>query len=104
MPSLEIPSTKAGKLPTNKEYLRSVTDSILCSAFDIEAAFEAISSNVQNGVYSNEYEFQFDLYRTFSLAKDGMFSLPRHLRRNQVLSSTETDNTTQDTSGISQTC
>lgn len=42
-------------------------------AFDIETAFEDIIGNVQTGGYKNEYEFQSDLYLTFSKAKDGHF-------------------------------
>lgn len=46
-------------------------------AFDIDTAFETILSNVQNGVYSGEYEFQADLFRNFNFAKDGQFSFLR---------------------------
>lgn len=47
-------------------------------AFDLEAAFDDIISNVQSGEYKNEYEFQSDLYLTFSKAKDGHF-VSRHI-------------------------
>lgn len=47
------------------------------TAFDLEAAFDDIISNVQSGEYRNEYEFQSDLYLTFSKAKDGHF-VSRH--------------------------
>lgn len=50
-------------------------------AFDLEAAFDNIISNVQSGEYENEYEFQSDLYLTFSKAKDGHF-VSRHPESN----------------------
>lgn len=42
-------------------------------AFDIDAAFEELISNVQTGVYGNEHEFLTDLFLTFPKAKDGHF-------------------------------
>lgn len=42
-------------------------------AFDLEGAFDDIISNVQSGQYQNEYDFQSDLYLTFTKAKDGHF-------------------------------
>lgn len=54
-------------------YLRDPPASYQFPAFDIPAAFEEIISNVQSGLYANEYGFQADLYAAFNLAKDGHF-------------------------------
>lgn len=54
-------------------YLKDPPASYQFPAFDIPAAFEEIISNVNSGLYANEYEFQADLYAAFNLAKDGHF-------------------------------
>ncbi|KAJ4424159.1 hypothetical protein N0V82_001207 [Gnomoniopsis sp. IMI 355080] len=58
---------------TTSSYLRNPPEGYQFPAFDLEAAFDDIISNVQSGQYENEYEFQSDLYLTFSKAKDGHF-------------------------------
>lgn len=54
-------------------YLKDPPESYQFPAYDIPAAFEEIISNIQGGLYANEYEFQADLYAAFNLAKDGHF-------------------------------
>lgn len=54
-------------------YLKDPPADYQFPAFDIPAAFEEIISNVEGGLYANEYEFQADLYAAFNLAKDGHF-------------------------------
>lgn len=54
-------------------YLKDPPADYQFPAFDIPAAFEDIISNVKGGSYTNEYEFQADLYAAFNLAKDGHF-------------------------------
>ncbi|KAJ4391823.1 hypothetical protein N0V93_005443 [Gnomoniopsis smithogilvyi] len=58
---------------TTSSYLKDPPEGYQFPAFDVEAAFDDIISNVQSGQYQNEYEFQNDLYLTFSKAKDGHF-------------------------------
>lgn len=53
--------------------MKDPPESFQFPAFDIPGAFEEIITNIQGGLYANEYEFQADLYAAFNLAKDGHF-------------------------------
>ena len=54
-------------------YLKAPPSGYLEPAVDLPAVFGAIESKLKNGSYSNEYQYQADLFRTFNLAKDGHF-------------------------------
>lgn len=41
--------------------------------FDVLGKLASVKSNLENGVYANEYEFQEDLYQVFAPAHDGHF-------------------------------
>ncbi|KAM3076897.1 hypothetical protein ACMFMG_003635 [Clarireedia jacksonii] len=41
--------------------------------FDVFAKLASVKSNLENGTYANEYEFQEDLYQVFAPAHDGHF-------------------------------
>ena len=54
-------------------YLKAPPSGYLEPAVDLPAVFDAIQAKLNNGSYSNEYQFEADLFRTFNLAKDGHF-------------------------------
>lgn len=70
---VDDPTSADASIEIAISYLRDPPASFQFPAYDIPAAFEEIISNVQGGVYANEYEFQADLYAAFNLAKDGHF-------------------------------
>lgn len=70
---VDDPTSADASIEIAISYLKDPPASFQFPAYDIPAAFEEIISNVQGGVYANEYEFQADLYAAFNLAKDGHF-------------------------------
>lgn len=54
-------------------YLKNPPKGYQEAAIDLWARFDGILDSIKVGNYSNEYEFQVDLYNTFNAAHDGHF-------------------------------
>ena len=60
-------------MPTAIVYLKDPPSGYTEPAVDLPTEFAKVRSQVEDGTYANEYQFQADLWRVFNLAHDGHF-------------------------------
>lgn len=60
---------------TTLAYLKHPPPGYLEPAVDVKAYLDNITTNLHNGVYKSEYDFEFDLYHAFQLTHDGHFRI-----------------------------